>query len=145
MTLIKARPIILWVCAAILGTLAGINYAKFGSAKRPPASLASQVGFDSSEDLQVISKVVDTPKLVSVTPEEYRLLERYAKGPPSAAVFVAAALSNVQDEGTAQQLLPVARQVLVTLPNHPIALNLADAWKKNGCLAASKSLAAGIE
>lgn len=136
----NVRPAVLWVCAAVLGTLAGLNYARLGCKPGAPNTLATEIGFADGDDFQVVTRLVDTRELKTLSDAEFKVLERYADGSGRATVFVAAALSNVHDEALAKRLIPLAMRVRSALKPHPIASEIPKAWKRNGCAVAAARL-----
>ncbi len=134
----QVRPKVLWICAAILGIAAGLNFYRLSRANLGPVSIPS--GFESRQEYGQIAELLDNADIKSLTTGQVSLLDRLSNGPGITSHYVLGILANIHNDQLAQSLLPIADKATKKNPSHPIALNLPENWVKNGCPVASKML-----
>src|SRR5579864_9538107 len=100
------RVVILWLCAAVLGLAAGLNYARLAWVRGGAfAQQAKMQGFDSGSDYSQIASMMGNYSINSMDGGQVNLLEKYAqrKGMPSQ--YVAGILTNVSSDDLALRLV----------------------------------------
>ena len=139
------RPLVLWTCAVLLGGVVGLNYVRVTrAAASTPVKQAADVGFEDSHDFDEIAKLLDSPKVTSLSDSEIALLDKYATGTSRAPAFVAGVLSNVYGDALANKVLPIAVKVARKIPDHPIVQELPKTWAKQGNATAAAALRAYV-
>ena len=137
----SSRPVVLWVCAVILGMAAGLNYIRTNYARGTAyADQAQARGFGSGSDYVEIAAMLDDNRITSLSDHQRDLLTRYAEGSKTAPQYVAGILQNVRDDRLALELVPLARTLRRRIPDFPILASLPDIWENGGCSTAAAAL-----
>ena len=141
----STRPIVLWICAAVLGIAAGLNYVRlFRWRSANVERQASTYGFVNSEDYTEVAAMLDDLRITKLSDSQLALLAKYASATGHGPEYVVGVLDNFYNDAIALKTLPIARTLCKTIPNHPIVLSLADDWAQHGCLRASRELRSDI-
>ena len=138
----KTRPIVLWVCACVLGLIAGRKYYETHYAFTPDeiARIRAE-GFQSPDDAVDLNKLCGLKTITHLSQGQMALLGRYAESPHILpAMDVCEVIRDVGNEQTALACIPLVQKIRTD--NQPVAWylkNLSAFWRKQGCgLAASE-------
>jgi len=135
------RPFVLWGIAIVLGSTAGLNLARTrAAAQTRDQKAAVQLGFESGPDKNRIFVLLDTPKIVRLSSDDEKLLDKYSSAPGNAPEFVAGVLDNIADDSTALRVVPLAQKLKQRLPKHVVLVGLPDKWESSGCHQAAQQL-----
>jgi len=128
------RAYVLWTCAILLGFAVGHRYisgagkSNSGVEYYPPTTY----GYNTSQDMERMTLLSNTPHISHLSTSDYDLLTEYANSAKSASVEVCAVLENIDSEQTAELCLPIVKMEIKADQNERFVNFVLGNWQKKG-------------
>lgn len=123
----------LWVIVAVLAIAVGMRYTRLHNGQSVSDATLKKDGFDSNDDLNQMSDILNRGKLQKLSDSEYAFLLDYAGKKGMSQDMVCGALMDITNDSLAQKCIPIASKILNTGRNVKFIGDTAAQWRQDGC------------
>jgi hypothetical protein len=127
------RPVALWICAALLGGAAGLNWRRSNISLEQlrVKSLVAQ-GFENEDEAKSIESLLNAASISKLDNVQVKLVAKYAKKSGTAGAMAIGVIGSCSTQECASQLVPTLKELLTTQPDRHLIKSIPEEWAAKG-------------